>query len=288
MPIAHVNGINIHYERAGDGPDVIMIHGLAANMAFWYFRIFRDLIKDFRVTLYDLRGHGKSDMPLSGYTSAQMASDLHLLMDHLCITQAHLVGHSFGGEIALHYATLHPERALSLTLADARVRALQPVQRLRDWPRWRMVRRRLEQIGISISEDECEAGHHLLEEFAHFMRLGELEAPRSRNDLFVPFATGFNGKRTAERWLQLVGATTAREDFCSLGGLTREKICQTCLPVLAVYGRRSRCLESLLGLQKILPNCRAVIVPGAGHFHPLEAPGMFVQSLRGFLLSLNR
>src|SRR5215470_3923803 len=106
MPFANVNGIKFHFQRVGKGPDVVMIHGLAANLAFWYFRIIPFLMIDFCITAYDLRGHGKSEMSDSGYTSADMAADLDALLDHLGVEKAHLVGHSFGGQVALHYATL--------------------------------------------------------------------------------------------------------------------------------------------------------------------------------------
>ncbi len=288
MPIANLNGIKIHYQRAGKGPELVMIHGLAANLAFWYFRIFPALIQDFCVTIYDLRGHGKSDMPPSGYTSAQMALDLHALMDHLGMSKTHLVGHSFGGEIALHYAALHPERVLSLTLADARVRALQPFQRLKDWSDGRIAQGGLESLGIFIGEDEPEVGHRLLEEFAKVECLDPTKHSSEGADIFVPFRSGLRGKRTAERWLCLFHTTTAKEEFRSLSGLTLNKIRRVRLPVLAIYGERSRCLRTLHGLQKSLPNCETVIVPGAGHFYPVVLPGIFVQRLRGFLLGSAR
>lgn len=126
MPRATVNDVSIHYQQAGHGPDLVMIHGLFGNLAFWYLSVLPALVRDFRVTLYDLRGHGYSDMPRSGYTSSHMAADLKELLDHLGVKQAHLVGHSFGGAVALHFAVLHPIHVLSLTLADARVPSLQP------------------------------------------------------------------------------------------------------------------------------------------------------------------
>jgi pimeloyl-ACP methyl ester carboxylesterase len=287
MPLANINGNNIHYQCVGEGPDVVMIHGLAANLAFWYFSVVPALAKDFHVTAYDLRGHGKSSMPPHGYSSVYMAFDLYVLMDHLGLAKAHLVGHSFGGEVALQYAALYPERVTSLTLADARVRALQPVQRLKDWPGWRSVQRSLAISGVSISEDEQEVGHRLLEEFAHSKWCGTGNAFREEAGFFVPFSLGLSqGKRTAQRWLQLFRTTTAKEDFRSLAGLTGEKIRQIQHPVLAMYGEKSRCLPTLRGLQKILPHCQTVMIPGVGHFHPVQEPRMFVKSLRAFLLGL--
>jgi pimeloyl-ACP methyl ester carboxylesterase len=283
MPTARINGINIHYQRSGRGPDIVLIHGLAANLAFWYFRILPALIKDFRVTIYDLRGHGKSDMPASGYTSAEMAFDLHALMDHLGVTKAHLVGHSFGGGIGLHYASLHPDRVLSLTLADARVHALQPVQRLKDWSDRRVVENALERIGVSIAEDETEAGHRLLEEFANLRWSGSVNLPTGGADFFLPFWSGLRGKRAARRWLYLFHKTNVRKELTSVSGLTRDKIRQIRLPVLAIYGEKSRCLRTLRGLQRSLPNCQTIIIPGADHFYPIVVPRVFVQNLREFL-----
>lgn len=132
MPFAELSGARIFYQQIGRGPDLVFLHGLAANHAFWFTRIAFALKQRYRLTLYDLRGHGRSSMPPSGYTSQQQAEDLAELMDHLRLQDAILVGHSFGGNVALHFATLFPERVRALVVADTRVYALQPVQRLVD------------------------------------------------------------------------------------------------------------------------------------------------------------
>jgi pimeloyl-ACP methyl ester carboxylesterase len=282
---AIVRGVGIQYQRIGQGPDVVMIHGLGANLAFWYLSIARALTKNFRVTMYDLRGHGRSDMPLCGYTSADMANDLEGLLDYLGIEKAHLVGHSFGGTVALHYVVLRPERVVSLTLADVRVSALQPVQRLRDWPHWRVLQKRLTEMGVSICDDEPEAGHRLLEELAKAKCRLVRRASSSESPIVMPFG-GWRGKEAAERWLQLLKVTTAREDFRAVAGLTLEKIKQVSTPTLAIFGARSRCMPTLHGLLEHLPHCKPVIVPGVGHFHPLIKPVMFVRQLLAFFAEL--
>jgi pimeloyl-ACP methyl ester carboxylesterase len=101
MPKAFVNGINIHYVQTGRGSDLVLIHGIASNLGQWQLNILPRLVEDFRVTMYDLRGHGYSDMPPSGYTANHMVGDFAGLMDYLGIERASILGHSYGGKEAL-------------------------------------------------------------------------------------------------------------------------------------------------------------------------------------------
>jgi pimeloyl-ACP methyl ester carboxylesterase len=282
MPKALVNGINLNYRSVGAGSDLVLVHGLAANHAFWRVDVLLPLARTHRVTVYDLRGHGYSDMPASGYTSASMAEDLHRLLDHLDIEQAHLVGHSYGGVVSLHFAALYPDRVASLTLADSRVRVLQPVQRIQDWPDWQLAVAELEKRGLRPPADEADVGVWLLEQLAS-PEWREARQKMAEQALFVPFAGWSGGNRSAERWLKLLATTTARADISDVAGLTIERIRTVFAPTLAMYGERSRCLESCRGLQDELLDCRSVIVPGAGHFYPVIRPRFLVEAVEAFL-----
>jgi pimeloyl-ACP methyl ester carboxylesterase len=138
MPVALVNGVRLNYVQLDDGgsdarEDLVMVHGLATNMAFWYFKYGVALTNRFRVTLYDLRGHGRSDMPQSGYTPEVLARDLVALLDHLGIDAAHFMAHSFGGVVALNFACERPHRVRSLVLADSHLSAGRKVQARSEW-----------------------------------------------------------------------------------------------------------------------------------------------------------
>lgn len=122
------------YQQLGSGPDVVLIHGLATNRAFWYFNLAMDLARDYRVTIYDLRGHGYSERPATGYTVGHHAQDLLSLMDELNIGKAAAIGHSFGGGVAMEAVIEQPQRFSQLALMDTRVQRLQPVMRLADVP----------------------------------------------------------------------------------------------------------------------------------------------------------
>jgi pimeloyl-ACP methyl ester carboxylesterase len=287
MNTVSCNGISINYRRVGDGRDVVLIHGLGANYAFWHFDVLLPLARDYRVTVYDLRGHGHSGMPSSGYTSADMAEDLDHLLNHLDIPKAHLVGHSFGGVVALHCALLHPERVSSLTIADSRIRALQPTQRPRDWPNWKTAKKRLEKLGLFLPEDETESGLWLLEQLAS----PDWQQKRHRlrgSPLFIPFSRWGGGNRSAERWLELLDTTTAKQDLTSPAGLTLNELSKITHPTLAIYGEKSTVLPSLCGLREHLPDCKTVVVPGAGHFLPLTRPEFFVTTVSQFLKELEK
>jgi pimeloyl-ACP methyl ester carboxylesterase len=281
MPNANLNGFQLHYEQVGQGPDVVLLHGLAANLAFWYFSIVPMLARQFRTTVFDLRGHGYSDMPLAGYKPGEMAKDLLALLDYLEIGRAHLVGHSFGGLIALHFAAQYPERAASLTIADSRIGALQPKQRFQDWPYWKPWSRRLERLGIYL-DGEQDLTFGLFELMAHRALQGR-RREHGGTLPFLPFETWNGGRRTAERWLQLLRNTTAREDIQASDGLTREKIHCIEQPAQIVYGERSFCVPSGIGLKQTLPHNKLTIVPEAGHFFPVLMPRLFALYLLEFL-----
>ena len=110
MPKIAANGIQIHYITAGEGPDVILLHGFLGNLAVWHLYMMPILRREFRVTTYDLRGHGYSQVTPTGYTPKIMAEDLLAMMDAMGIQKASLMGHSFGADICLYFALKYPDR----------------------------------------------------------------------------------------------------------------------------------------------------------------------------------
>ena len=107
MPRDLANGLNIHVQQAGSGPDVVLIHGLTGDLSIWFLlRTMPVMAQTHRVTAYDLRGHGYTDASVEGYTSLDHARDLIGLLDVLGIDRARLVGHRFGAVVAVHAAVI--------------------------------------------------------------------------------------------------------------------------------------------------------------------------------------
>jgi pimeloyl-ACP methyl ester carboxylesterase len=117
------NGISLHYlEFNGTGPTIILTHGLTANAHAFDGLIREGLAPAFHVLSIDLRGRGKSEQPLTGYSMKNHADDVLGLMDALNISSAIFGGHSFGALLSLYLAANHPERVEKLILIDAAAR----------------------------------------------------------------------------------------------------------------------------------------------------------------------
>lgn len=103
------------YSVEGKGPPVFLIHGIGASRHSWDGFI-QHLKSDFRCVSYDLRGHGRSPLPMPPYTLDDLVEDLEALRRELHIEKAHFAGHSLGGMIGPAYARRYPDRVLSLGL----------------------------------------------------------------------------------------------------------------------------------------------------------------------------
>jgi pimeloyl-ACP methyl ester carboxylesterase len=251
---AAINGVRMHYEVAGDGPPVVLVHGLAASLAFWYLGVVPVLSRRFCVAAYDLRGHGLSEMPSRGYTSADLAGDLDGLLDHLGVERAHLVAHSYGAAVALRLAVSHPDRVRGLVLADAVI------------PHLRTGRaRRPEELPLR-----------------RLLQLGEI-GERRRPGAARGSRNGAGG--STERWQRLLETTSAPTDLAARD-LTAAALQRVPQPALVVAGECSRVRTTSSRLATLMPYSRLEVVPGAGHFHPLMRPTEFARRAETFLTSL--
>jgi pimeloyl-ACP methyl ester carboxylesterase len=271
------------FRQTGQGPeDLILIHGIATNLAFWNLELVAALGQRFCVTTYDLRGHGYAPMPQTGYTPAIMAGDLNDLANHLGIKQAHVIGHSLGGTVALEFALQQPERVTSVTIADTRLKALQPEQALSTSPDWPAMRRSLAKLGIEIQDDDTEIGMTLLEGLAS-PGLDRARIVWKDRYAYLPFAGRTASSRMIKSWLKLLKSTTAKADLRQPSLLTPERIRRLTQPLLAIYGERSPNLTTCKKIAEAVPQCRVVIVPGSGHHHPASQPWFFHEALTGFI-----
>jgi pimeloyl-ACP methyl ester carboxylesterase len=280
MPLLSVNGTQLHYIQTGEGPEVVLVHGLASSLAFWYSGIVLPLRHQYRVTAYDLRGHGKSGMPPTGYTHLHMADDLFHFIEQLKLKPFHLVGHSYGGLISLSFALRYPGRLKSLTLADVPISDLTS-----DWMScWPVLGEKLQKAGIHICREEPYPELQILEELARPQVRSQIKETTT-DSLFTPYAWGKGSGKTAKRWLELLKTTTARSDIRSRD-ISFEDLENIEVPTLLTYGMKSQWRSSGNILSTYPMKHKVAYVENAGHAHPWERPGDFLRSWLDFIASV--
>src|SRR5205085_1533035 len=221
------------------------------------------LISEHRVLLYDLRGHGRSDLPLGGYDLATQAGDLHALMDHTGIQAAHLVGDAAGGGIAVEVALSQPDRVRSLTLVGTRIHGWKepagsvPPPTPDEEAYNREFQRRMREEGLP----------EILEQWW----LGEWSRPlredpiRRRAARFRDLILGYPGGA----WQATLPATPVPPHYPRLGEIRA--------PALIVVGGADMPVIRADAAEWVrrLPNARLVAIPDAGHVPNWEFPELF-------------
>lgn len=279
MPDVQLDDVTIAYQQMGEGPDLVLVHGLAASRAFWFLHYAVPLSAHFRITLFDLRGHGYSSMPASGYEAARAADDIEGLLDHLGIASCVLVGHSYGGGVAMEFAGRHPQRVSKLVVLDTKVNALQPSQRLSDSPHLSPFEIEVARTSGHDWEHETQVGLLFLDVLARWKVSG---GGTGSKDVFTPFGEGRGAQRTAKQFVELMDTTTAMKEVV-LPGIDADAITRLPMPCLWIYGAWSRSMPSYRALLPLRPAEEFRCVPEGGHFFPISHAPRVIDWLKPFL-----
>lgn len=115
MPLIEVDkdqglNLNVHISDSSPQETIVMVHGMFGNLSQFYLTIAPLFSKKYRVVIFDLKSHGRSDKSPSGYDLDTLSNELRLLMDALNIPIAHILGFSYGALIALKFAMKYPAR----------------------------------------------------------------------------------------------------------------------------------------------------------------------------------
>jgi pimeloyl-ACP methyl ester carboxylesterase len=269
------SGLTIHYQQAGEGPDLVMVHGLSGNLASWNLRIVPLLWDNFRVLTYDLRGHGYSDTPPTGYTLDDMVGDLFDLLDELDIDRPSVVGHSYGADLALYFALLHPDRVETVIAIEAALPAMIHLRSVDDWEGWTYWTDVLNKAGFEVPPERRTDTDFLL-----------------RRSLEVPKRWGpLNGlPRNTKHYLKLLDETSIALDSMVVGSLTIDRIQEIETPVVLLYSDQSAFMGTCDELCSRLPNATKVLLPRSdwGHFAPLEQPELVTEQIERAMSALTK
>lgn len=258
-------GVRFNVVRMGQaGPAVIFVHGLPLdNHSSFYMTLAPEVSKHARVVLYDLRGHGRSEQPPTGYTGDDMADDLAALLETLGETQVIVVGHSFGGYVALRFAANHPDRVHGLVLLDGQSGIADIGAR----------------IAASVALDGEERDNKIKEVFGNWLSkhaarghvdvdavdLDDLDADGRATAQFAARLTRRRRSPMVDTALRLRDRTSFVQDLVATRPIDDETLAQLRCPTLALYGEISDLRPDGERLARLMPNARLVLVPGVAH-----------------------
>jgi pimeloyl-ACP methyl ester carboxylesterase len=268
MPYAWTNGFRTWYETAGPpvGPVVVLMHGHTFDRTMWTDQV-PVLADRFRVVAFDVRGHGRSEVPASGYWAACYADDLLALLDELAVHQpAVLVGNSVGGSTVAHVALAHPQRVAALVLSSASLGSREvPAERELHWRMWEVTAAR----GIQASLEEAWLPSHI---FAGARRRPEVLA-RIRQMCLAYSGQGFRDPGRAK--------ANADQALAPL----YERLADIAAPTLVVHGELDGPDVHAVGerAERDLPGSERVVIAGAGHLSNMEEPVTYNRILLDFL-----
>jgi len=264
------NGLKVHYQQVGEGPDVVLVHGITGNLAVWHLHLVPALADRYRLLTYDLRGHGLTSTPESGYSPDDMAEDLRLLLDALEIERPVAVGHSYGADVALYLAAREPERLAEVIAIEAALPAMEGVRDHAQWVGWTYWVEALERAGLEVPPDKRSDLRHLIR--------ATIDMPKKWGPLRgLP--------RNPKPLLRLLEDTSLPEDYRRVGTLTLDRVETIETPVVLMYAERSAFVDTYEFLLAHLPDAEGVLLPQTewGHFGPLEQPEVVAAHLAGRL-----
>jgi pimeloyl-ACP methyl ester carboxylesterase len=259
------DGVRLRVLDVGEGPPVLLLHGLSASLDIWA-HVIDALATSHRVIAPDLPGHGESAKPDAPYTIDFYAGVVRTLARELRVEHAIVAGSSLGGKIALELGCWYPGFVRALVLAAPAAeyaRGLRPFGRaIQALSRPAVMRAALERALEQTFYDRTRHGH--------VMRRHILEARLAAAD-FPQFA------RAVAR---SVGGVLAA-DTQPLARITQ--------PVLAIWGREDRIVPAYrsAALVRAIPHARLRIIERCGHVSMLEQPTEFNRHLAEFLLGLD-
>jgi 2-hydroxy-6-oxonona-2,4-dienedioate hydrolase len=261
-----VAGVRTRVLQAGSGPDLVLLHGTGGHMEA-YARDIAGLAADFRVTAYDMVGHGWSDLPDKPYTIDVLSDHLIGLLEALGIGKAHLSGESLGGWVVAWTTAHHPDRVDRLVLNTPGNIANKPevMQRLRD-------------STMAAVQDPSDATVRRRVEFLfHHKEMVTDELVRLRQAVYR--RPGFLQAITNTLVLQ---DPEVRKDFAWAPSWVRKIVAPTLL--LWTEHDPTGGLDEAAMLLEWIPQASLEVIEDAGHWPQWEKPDEYLRIHRDFLL----
>ena len=268
-----VHGHDVAYRQAGEGPLLVMVHGIAGSSGTWV-PVMPLLAERYTVIAPDLLGHGESAKPRGDYSLGAYASGIRDLLGVLGHDRATIVGHSLGGGIAMQFAYQFPQMAerLVLVASGGLGKEVSPLLRALTVPGTEyllplVLRREIHDtigsLGGVLGRFGLRADPFLGEVWDAWTRLTDVRAQRA----FI---------HTIRAVIDVAGQRVSARDRLYLAHE---------VPTMIIWGDRDQVIPVSHAhiAHELMPGSRLEVVEGAGHFLPIERPELIDRLLRDFL-----
>jgi len=258
-----IDGLEVAYRRAGDGPPLVLLHGAVADSRVWR-RQLEDLGDEFTVIAWDAPGAGRTPDPAEPFGLPDWADVLAAFVRALELGPSHVLGLSWGGSVAIELYRRHPETAASLILADS-------------YAGWKG----------SLSPELC------AERLEMALRTSEM-APSELISEWLPQL--LSGDASSEHTEELVGIMA---DFhpaglrlmarAMAGADLNDVLPRIAVPTLLVWGDRDERSPLSIGegMYDAIPDATLAVIPDSGHETNIEQPARFNAEVRRFCRSVS-
>jgi len=252
-----INGLSIAYRQKGSGPALVLLHGLAQDSRIWKNQL-DSLSKQFTVIAWDAPGAGLSKDPPAEFTLNDWADCLAQLLDSTGIRQAHVLGLSWGGLLAQEFYRRHPDRVLSLLLADATMG-------------WKSISDSIANARLQACMKDASLPP---KDFAVKYQPGMFSdsPPANAKAEHAAILSDFH-----PAGFRLMAASLAKTNMRSFLPAIR-------VPVLLIWGEADKRtpLKDAYLFQQAIHGSKLEIIPGAGHVSNMEKPEEFNKIVRDF------
>jgi pimeloyl-ACP methyl ester carboxylesterase len=257
VEVVRTNGLEIAYERVGEGPPLVLVHGAAVDSRVWRPQL-AALADEFTVVAWDEPGAGRSSDVPADFGLADYADCLAALIGELDLGAAHVAGLSWGGTVALELYRRHPELVATLLLVDT-------------YAGWKgslpagEVRARVEGVRHMLA-----AADHLFDPTLPGLFAGD--PPAEVVSLMEAMAADVRPE--SMRTALLVMAETDQRDLLP----------RVAVPTRLIWGKLDQRspLSVARQFEDAVPDAKLVVIPGAGHVSNLEQPELFNDAVREF------
>ena len=272
MKAVRIHGREVAYTAAGEGPVLLLVHGMAGTCESWR-EVIEPLARDHTVIASDMPGHGASEPGSGDYSIGALAAGLRDLLLALGHDRATIVGHSLGGGVAMQFAYQYPEMVerLALVSSGGLGPEVSPVLRAAALPGADLF------IGATAS-----VGSQVGSLVGRGLGLLGLRPDPDVAEVARSYASLSDSDRRAAFLATVhavIGTGGQRIDAADRLYLAEA------VPVLIVWGADDSIIPVSHGeaAYEAIPGSRLEIFEGVGHVPQLEAPGRFITALERFL-----